>query len=283
MAQILFLPLTHNVLDSGPNNYTASYSNPSFLYDSSTLKAAYNSSSQISIPCKALRGKTTWSFCFFIYPISSLITANQTDVFRLEDGGSALRVQVYPTSSASASLSVYNNSTNYLFTGNITGGITTNHYNKYIHYILTCDGTTVKRYIDGQLNGSTSLNGSNKSALTGEIKICNSNKAPISDVRVFDHCLTADEIAEYSQPRYVKKINWPNSSDQLIVNYDGMGNDQILFSSDENKTSFARSINFSLAPVENGSSLGKSLTINQNAAEYLMLNYGSLNYGKLKG
>ena len=200
MALQVWLPLTKNLSNQGLNNMTFSIDTGSNIILDNNGKigsGALNSSNEFSVTIPALSSKKVWSFCFWGYVVSSTITSNWTQIARINDGSSNFRVEVCPktTSNGIYCYSTHNNS-GYAISSESISSPNGGYYDQWAHFCLTSDGTTIFKYINGELIGTCSYNGAG--AITGTFVLTNNNRIYKNDLRVYDHCLSICELKAIS-------------------------------------------------------------------------------------
>lgn len=158
---------------------------------------ALNSSNEFSVTIPALSGKKVWSFCFWGYIVSSTITSNWTQIARINDGSSNFRVEVCPKTFSNGiyCYSTHNNS-GYAISNESISSPNGGYYDQWAHFCLTSDGTTIFKYMNGELIGTCSYNGTG--AITGTFVLTNNNKIYKNDLRIYDHCLSIRELRAIS-------------------------------------------------------------------------------------
>ena len=197
MALQIWCPLIKDIHNQGISNIMPSASGATFTTSGKIGNGALNSSNEFSVTIPALSGKKVWSFCFWGYVVSSTITSNWTQIARINDGSSNFRVEVCPktTSNGIYCYSTHNNSGYAISSGSISspnGG----YYDQWAHFCLTSDGTTIFKYMNGELIGTCSYNGAG--AITGTFVLTNNNRIYKNDLRVYDHCLSICELKAIS-------------------------------------------------------------------------------------
>ena len=197
MALQIWCPLIKDIHNQGISNIMPSASGATFTTSGKIGSGALNSSNEFSVTIPALSGKKVWSFCFWGYVVSSTITSNWTQIARINDGSSNFRVEVCPktTSNGIYCYSTHNNSGYAISSGSISspnGG----YYDQWAHFCLTSDGTTIFKYMNGELIGTCSYNGAG--AITGTFVLTNNNRIYKNDLRVYDHCLSICELKAIS-------------------------------------------------------------------------------------
>ena len=198
MALQVWCPLIKDIHNQGISNIMPSASEATFTTSGKIGSGALNSSNEFSVTISALSGKKVWSFCFWGYVVSSTITSNWTQIARINDCSSNFRVEVCPKTISNGiyCYSTHNNSGNAISNGSISspnGG----YYDQWAHFCLTSDGTTIFKYMNGELIGTCSYNGTG--AITGTFVLTNNHKIYKNDLRIYDHCLSPKEVKEISK------------------------------------------------------------------------------------
>ena len=191
MALLCWLPLNGSVDNNGVGNITISGSQ---TYDNTgKIGKCLNSSATTSVVISELSGSRTWSVAFWGYVTSSLVTSNWTRIIQISDGSNNLRVEVCPSSYANGvyCYSTHNN-TGYKITTASIVDVSGGHYDKWMHFCITSDGTTIRVYRDGVLSGSCGYDGSG--TVTGGFTLENNDKIKKNDFRVYNTCLSPKEI-----------------------------------------------------------------------------------------
>ena len=197
MALQIWCPLIKDIHNQGISNIMPSASGATFTTSGKIGSGALNSSNEFSVTIPALSGKKVWSFCFWGYVVSSTITSNWTQIARINDGSSNFRVEVCPktTSNGIYCYSTHNNS-GYAISSESISSPNGGYYDQWAHFCLTSDGTTIFKYMNGELIGTCSYNGAG--AITGTFVLTNNNRIYKNDLRVYDHCLSICELKAIS-------------------------------------------------------------------------------------
>jgi hypothetical protein len=191
MSLLCWLPLTGNTNNNGVGSIVISGNQ---TYDNAgKIGKCLNSNGTTGVSISALAGSRTWSVAFWGYVTSSLVTGNWTRIIQIGDGGTNLRVEVCPASYGSGvyCYSTHNNSSYKITSGSITD-VSGGHYDKWMHFCITSDGTTIRVYRDGVASGSSAYDGSG--TITGGFNLENNDKIKKNDFRVYDHCLSPKEV-----------------------------------------------------------------------------------------
>ena len=196
MALIAWLPFVKDSRQQGLSS-DVSVTGTISLDNSGKLGKCLNSSNEVAINTNHSFSKI-WSFCFWGYVNGSSVTSNWTQIARINDGSSNLRIEVCPAS--------YNNGIFCYSTHNNTGYAITNgsiaspsggYYNQWAHFCLTSDGTTITKYMNGVSIGTCAYNGSG--TITGTFVLSNNHIIKKNDARIYDHCLSPMEVKELAK------------------------------------------------------------------------------------
>ena len=191
MSLKVWLPLDGDLHNQGVLNPSISAITPS--YTVGKIGQCYKGT-DLTITTNNNFGKI-WSLCFWGYVIGNSITSNWTLIARLNDNNSNLRIEVCPSSYNNGiyCYSTHNNSSNIITNGSIaspSGG----YYDKWAHFCLTSDGTTITKYMNGIKIGTSNYTGSGY--INGTFFFANNDKIYKNDIRIYDHCLSAAEVHE---------------------------------------------------------------------------------------
>lgn len=194
MSLLVWLPLNGNIDNQGLND---AYISGSVSYTSGSTFGSYASSGSSTITLRNHTLGRVWSFCFWGYIKSSSATGEWTKIVQFSDGGSNMRVECCPStySNGKFTYTIHDNSENKIFSSYI--GSSAGYYDQWTHVCFTSDGTTISRYINGTLDGTTPYNGTG--VLTGTIYINNNHIINKSDFRFYDNCLSQKEVKAISK------------------------------------------------------------------------------------
>ena len=209
MSLQVWLPLNGNINNQGIDfAATISCNKQEYTTGGKLCNKYFTSSSTISVTTIPLKSSRIWSYCYWGYIKSSLVTTNWTKISGVNDGGSWLRTEVCPSSFSNGiyCYSVHNNSANAL-TNNASSSPTGGYYDQRVHFCLTCDGTTITKYMNGTKINTLPYNGSG--VINGTFSFDNNHIIHKQDVRIYDHCLSAREIKEISKGLF---LHYPLSS-----------------------------------------------------------------------
>lgn len=199
MSLQVWLPLNGNLNNQGLKTDITIAGAASYMDDGKIGSKCLNSANDIVITT-GLSGIRVWSFCFWGYVESALITTNWTGITSLLDGASGLRTEVCPLGNYNNNAycySTHNNAGAALSTSSMSTPNGTSYYDAWAHCCLTSDGTTIRKYMNGIEVASMPYDCDG--AITGVIYLRNNNKIRKNDVRFYDHTLSAREVKEISK------------------------------------------------------------------------------------
>lgn len=196
MALIAWLPFVKDSRQQGLGS-DVSITGTISLDNSGKLGKCLNSSNEVAINTNHSFGKV-WSFCFWGYVNGSSVTSNWTQIARINDGSSNLRIEVCPSSYSNGiyCYSTHNN-TGYAITNGSIASPSGGYYNQWAHFCLTSDGTTITKYMNGVSIGTCVYNGSG--TITGTFVLSNNHITKKNDARIYDHCLSPMEVRELAK------------------------------------------------------------------------------------
>ena len=199
MSLQVWLPLNGNINNQGLDfSATITCSNPQYTTGGKLCNKYFTSSSDIFVTSNVLKSSKVWTYCYWGYIKSSLVTSNWTKISHISDGGNGLRTEVCPSSYANGvyCYSIHNNETNKI-TNNASSSPAGGYYDQWAHFCLTSDGATITKYMNGIKINTLPYNGTG--AITGTFVFSNSNIIHKQDIRIYDHCLSAREVKEISK------------------------------------------------------------------------------------
>lgn len=196
MALIAWYPFIGNTNNQGTSTGTVS-GTASYSADGKFTQCLA-SSATLTITSPILSGSKIWSIMFWGYVVSSSITADWTRIIQIGDGSSNLRVEVCPSTKYNGiyCYSTHNN-TGYAITNQGCPAPTGGFYDKWHHFAITSDGTTLTVYDNGSIRGTMTYSGTG--AVNGNFTIENNDKIRKNDFRVYNTCLSQKEIREISK------------------------------------------------------------------------------------
>lgn len=199
MSLQVWLPLNGNINNQGVDfSAVITCSNPQYTTGGKLCNKYFTSSSDISVTSNVLKSSKVWSYCYWGYIKSSLVTSNWTKISHISDGGDCLRTEVCPSSYGNGiyCYSVHNNAANKI-TNNASSSPAGGYYDQWAHFCLTSDGKTITKYMNGIKINTLPYNGTG--TITGTFVFNNSNIIHKQDIRIYDHCLSPKEIKEISK------------------------------------------------------------------------------------
>lgn len=199
MSLQVWLPLNGNINNQGVDfSAVITCSNPQYTTGGKLCNKYFTSSSDISVTSNVLKSSKVWSYCYWGYIKSSLVTSNWTKISHISDGGDCLRTEVCPSSYGNGiyCYSVHNNAANKI-TNNASSSPAGGYYDQWAHFCLTSDGATITKYMNGIKINTLPYNGTG--AITGTFVFSNSNIIHKQDIRIYDHCLSPKEVKEISK------------------------------------------------------------------------------------
>ncbi len=222
MSLIAWLPFTKDSRQQGLGS-NVKVSGAISLDNNGKLGKCLNSSNEVIINTNQSFGKI-WSFCFWGYVTGNSVTGNWTQIARINDGSSNVRVEVCPASYGSGMYcySIHNNAGYAITNGSISspaGG----YYDKWAHFCLTSDGTTITKYMNGVSVGTSAYNGNG--TITGTFVLSNNHITKKNDVRIYDHCLSQMEVKELAKGlvlHYPLNDKYIESTTNLVMREDGL-------------------------------------------------------------
>lgn len=197
MALQVWLPLINDLQNYGIGNATISGTG-TFTNDGKIGKCL-SSSAQITISNTGVANQKIWSFCFWGYIISANVTSDWTRIARACDGASDIRIETCPKGGYGNGIYTYcqsNNSSYKIMHSGVTD-IVGGHYDQWMHFCMTSDGTTISVYRNGHLDGTTVYDGDG--FLNGTFTLENNDKIKKNDFRIYNHCLSKKEVYEISK------------------------------------------------------------------------------------
>ena len=196
MSLIAWLPFTQDSRQQGLGS-NISVSGTINLDSNGKLGKCLNSSNEVIINTNHSFGKV-WSFCFWGYVNGSSVTTNWTQIARINDGSSNLRIEVCPSSYSNGiyCYSTHNN-TGYVITNGSIASPSGGYYNQWVHFCLTSNGTTITKYMNGASVGTCAYNGSG--TINGTFVLTNNHITKKNDARIYDHCLSPMEVKELAK------------------------------------------------------------------------------------
>ncbi len=194
MALQVWLPLNGNMNNEGVSALTFSANSPS--WNTASTKFGKNLSlkaTNVAFTASGMTGATKFSIAFWIYASSnSSYSRDWNAAIYFGDGSSNLRFESTYGSSLRA-LSFHNNTGYKITTASV---ILAPDKDKWYHVAVTCDGSKIYSYRNGQLISTDNAAGG---ALNGVIYINQQTYyGYMSDLRVYDEVLSTKEIKEIS-------------------------------------------------------------------------------------
>ena len=200
MSLQVWLPLIKNLNNQGIGNATITASSTTFALQKGKIgNSCFTSSSTVTINLPVMANAKIWSLCFWGYIDSSLVTSDWTRAATLQDGGSNLRIETCPKGGYGNGIYCFcqsNNSSCKIISASVSD-IVGGHYDQWLHFCITSDGSTVSVYRNGNLDGTVPYSGNG--AINGIFTIENSDKIYKNDYRIYDHCLSPKEVKEISK------------------------------------------------------------------------------------
>ena len=226
MGLRVWLPLNGDIKNYGASDITTSLLSGTSYSDSGKIgKALYNSGDGQGVNLQNCMSKlsqyTKYSMCAWVY-MTSTATNHSSSI--LSSGN-------WNTSASQCCFGFYNYSNGYgtLLCPNKSGwsgGISLSSKIQLVtwyHVCITYDGTTTKGYINGSYVGSYANGGITASSETNNAYVGSATyytgftlKGYINDFRIYDHCLSYDEVKEISKALV---LHYPlNDPENQIVN-----------------------------------------------------------------
>ncbi len=163
----------------------------------------------------------------------------------------------------------------------VLGGNTTNWSANAWHYVVgTYDGSTMKLYVDGNLDGSQALSGAistnNQPVDIGRNKACNNQyfHGSIDEAAIYSRALSASEVAaHYAGSLYAPSGTWESATDSNVINTgwnngwgDGVNAGSTAFSANISNVSASDTIKFEMRTATTAAGLASATYINLGTA-----------------
>lgn len=177
---------------------------------------------------------TEYSMCAWIY-MTSQATNHSSSIFssgNWNTGAGQCSLALYSFSGGGYNKLIFPNKTQFNTFINLPEAIT---LNKWWHICVTYDGSTTKAYVNGNYIGSANLGGITATSETSNLFIGRATyyngftlKGYINDARIYDNCLTANEVKDISKALVLYyPLNQPSRNKNLVSGFNAGGHTSI--------------------------------------------------------